>query len=291
MFNNTCFLVTSNNAEKGKIYFYGSGANGVNDGVFLGDSGASVIPVALGDYLELIVTHNNLSFTCVAYNLTQDPTRSSPATFNYTHPVAYPFIVIYHNTSNVGLATLGGVHTIDYWLLETDERENSDLLLIGNGKTTGYGCTIIPDRFGNLWQSNHPTKKILICSGVSDKTNEVTLYLPDLSQYRAKKAIMFIGRNDIANSIPSVVWQANYQSIYNTLISVGTDVYHQLPTPETVLDQSALTNYIVANFPPAKVISVPAGWVAATDNIPSGVQPNTVGHLKIYNNQSSVISI
>lgn len=292
-FNNTFFGVTSNNSEKGKIYFYGTTVTNT-DGTPNDTTTSNPINVNLGNTIELIIEQMNFGFTMTMYNLTLDPTRLSPATHFYQMPTAYPFNNgVYHNTVKLGIAAFGGIQTVNYWKVETNEYEYCDLAVIGDSKTAGLGCTTVLDRFGALWQTNNPTKKISVFSGSSDKTNEVVLALSDIVASKPKKVIMFIGRNDIDNSIPALTWQANYQTIVNALVAVGSDVYHQLPTTEGVLNQAALTTFLNATYP-GKTISEPAGWVAIVDNVSDSlnyIHPNTGGHLKLYNNQAAVISL
>ncbi len=291
-FNNTVFGVTSNNSEKGKIYWSGTAVNNT-DGSPNGNSGASVVLVNLNNTMELIVEQKDLLFTMKFYNLTLDPSRTSPATYSYQMPTSYPFNNgVYHNTAKNAIACFGGTQTIIYDNTETDEYEYCDLAIIGDSKTTGLGCNTVVDRFGYLWSSNNPTKKVSIFSGSSDKTNEVILALPDIIKSKPKKTIVFIGRNDISNAIAPSVWQVNLQTIDAALSAFGT-VYYQLPTPEVVLNQTSLTNYLNASFP-GRVIPVPSSFVANTDNVnDSGnyIHPNTGGHLKIYNTQASIITL
>lgn len=289
IFNNNGIGVTSDNSEEGKIYWSGTTLAG-SDGTPFVDSFTSVIPVNLGDYMELIMEQENLGYTCTYYNLTLDPGRTSPATLFYQMLTAYPFnIGIAHNTAKNALLAFGGIHTIDYWEGFTNESEFCDLAIIGDSKTAGYGCDTVLDRYGALWQAANPTKKISIFSGSSDRSVEIVQCNSEYTRSKPKKAILFFLRNDIDTSVPSGTWQANYQSVVATLEATGTDVWHQLPTPESTLDQSAATTWLLATYP-GKTMSVPTGWNEVTDNV-DGIHPNTGGHLKIYNNQASFISL
>jgi len=224
------------------------------------------------------------------FNLTQDPTRAAGSSLTFNYNLAYPFVnAMYHNTAKPSIVAFGGTQTVDYWRVYTAEYYNSDLLVVGDSKTIGFGCTSVYDRYGHLFESNNVGKYITTNGGGSDKTAEFLASLDELKSYRARYAILCMGRNDIDNAIPAGTWQANYSAIVAGLESVGTEVWHQLPLPETVLDQSALTTWINAHY--TNIISVPATWNAVTDNVADGIHPNTGGHLKIYNNAATFITL
>jgi len=288
VFSFNCILITSNNAERGKIYLYGGNSAG-SESANAQISGAG-FAINLNDYLELNITQNDCGYVVTGYNLTQDPTRSGGSSLTYNFPLTYPFnSSIYHNTGRFGIVGFGGTQTLDYWTVTTAEYYNSDLLVVGDSKTIGFGCTSVNDRYGHLFESNNPGKYVTTNGGGSDTTAEILASLDELKSYRARYAILNIGRNDIENAVAAGTWQANYSAIVAGLVSVGTEVWHQLPLTETVLDQSALATWINANY--TNIISVPATWNAATDNVADGIHPNTGGHLKIYNNAATFITL
>lgn len=283
----SAILITSNNSERGKIYFYGSD-EADQDAFSLGISSASPVAVSLNDTLELNLTQNDMGYVATGYNLTQDPSRSSPVTLSYQYDTAFPFVTVYHNSAKLGLVGFGGTQTVNYWNVRTDEFQNVDLLIIGDSKVR-YNPDLFAEGFAQMWKDNNPTKKVFICFGASDKTTEMVQCLPELVQYRPRYAILLIGRNDIANGVSSAVWQANIDSMYGGLTDEGTIVYFQLPLPETVLDQSALTTYLTTTYP-TRCISVPGTWNDVTDNA-DGIHPNSTGHPKVYNNQITYITL
>lgn len=277
--------ITANNSENGKIYLFSTPLGG---GARLISSAMAELP-ALNDELELIVEQTNCSYTITLYNLTKDPTRSGGVTATYSYALSYPYSAFYRNTGKMGFVMFGGTHTVTYWNVSSDEYKYGDLLIIGDSKTIGFGCTAVSNRYGALIASNNPTKYINVCGGVSDKTNEILSCINELKGYVSKKAVLCIGRNDLAAGISSGTWQSNYASIVSQLESVGTQVWHQLPLTEVSLNQSALTTWINANY--TNIISVPGTWNAATDNVADGIHPNDGGHVKVYNNIMSTITL
>jgi len=167
--------------------------------------------------------------------------------------------------------------------------KNINLLTIGDSKTEGYYCDDFANRFSDLWASNNPTKKIQVSAGSGNVTQDILNNMTEILLQNPRKVILFIGRNDLANSVPQSTWEANYQSIVSQLEAAGVQVWHQLPTPETVFNQSDLTTFINGNY--INILAVPGTWNAATDNVADGVHPNIAGNLKIYNKQSTYFTL
>lgn len=249
----------------------------------------NVISYTNGDLIQVNFTSNQNVFTASYRNVT---TLSAVETISYTvnDPFLYPLSVnSLPSIFQVAFQCARGNYTIEDWDFTINNFKNIDLLTIGDSKTEGYYVDVFGNRYSDLWGSNNPLKKVQTSASSGNTTQDILNNLPEIILQNPIKVILFIGRNDLANGIPSLTWQANYISITSQLEAAGIQVWHQLPTPETSLDQSALTAFIDATY--TNVISVPPTFNAVTDNVADGIHPNISGNLKLYNNQALFFSL
>lgn len=277
-----CLIYSGNNAFKGYMQItYG---RFYDDTTVVADIGAGRVPINAGDVLEIGYTQSVLTTTFTCRNITQ---ASIDYTISWTNSNAislpYNQDIQMLKISQVGFWCYKGNFTINEYSFINNEYKNIPKLIIGDSKVKGYFVNLIGNRVSNLIAVSEGSVCQISASG-GGVTQDIVNCLPEILTQNSSIVVMVIGRNDVADSVPPATWQANYLNIVNQLQLIGVDVYHQLPLPEAVLDQSALTNWINLTFPANKIIPIPTGWSLATDVTSDGVHLTPAGALKVKNN-------
>ena len=146
----------------------------------------------------------------------------------------------------------------------------NQVAFVGDSKLHGYAAVDIKKRAANLCGA-------ITYAGGGDRTVEMAQSIPYLITLKPKLVVLNIGRNDLASSVTTGTWQANYTSIVTQLTGAGIKVIHLLPIPET-LDQTALYNYIVSTYGLKNCINPIADYNTTNFNSTDNVHPNANGN-------------
>lgn len=275
-------LWSNNAAENGLMQLYYGSGNGTN--VVVADSGASRLSFVQGDSIEMEVSQSGLTATFTCRNLT-NPGGDLVVTWTNSNAIVYPGTVNTQllNIEQIALWNYKGDYTVTDLKYISNEYKNVNGCLVGDSKSEGYYVDSLANRISNILATDTGTY-FQVSAGSGNVTQDVLNSIDEIILLNPAKLVLCIGRNDLANSVPSGTWQANYSSIVSQLQAAGIDVYHQIPFTEVTLDQSSLATWISANYPAPKVIPLPSGWSTATDVSPDGVHLTVAGALKAANN-------
>lgn len=275
-------LWASGDANNGLMQLYYGSTNGTNTSV--SDSGGSRLAFVQGDSIEMEVSQSGLTATFTCRNLTT-PAGDLTVTWTNTNALVYPGTAGTQllNIEQIALWNYKGDYTVTDLKYISTEHQNVTGCLVGDSKSEGYYVDTLTNRISNILEVDTGTY-FQVSAGSGNVTQDVLNAINEIILINPIKLILCIGRNDIANSVLTATWQANYASIVSQLQAAGIDVYHQLPLPETSLNQSALTNWINATYPAGKIISVPSGWNTGTDLVADGIHLSIAGALKVANN-------
>lgn len=283
-----CALWTAAGVNKGLFeIYYNNPTTGSN---LVADSGAGRLIMNTGDEIEIEATSNKTLITFKATNLNPLTPDTLTVTYDNVNALVDPgtVLTILPNIFQPAIYVYKGNYTITGFELIDNTLKNINLLCVGDSKTQGYYASTFANRFVQIVASS--TGKIVqVSAGSGNVTQDILNAIDSLILQNPKKVLLFIGRNDVASGISSVTWQANYISIVNQLESAGIEVWHQLPLPETVLNQSALTTFINANY--TNIVGVPATWNTATDCSSDGTHESIAGNVKHANEIISTIPL
>ena len=256
---------------------------GNNNSDVVSDIGVSRVPLNAGDVLEMTLSQDFLLTTFSCRNVTQGSITYS-CTFNNSAALSLPFTANRQtlNVNEVSFFNIEGDYRINSYSYSTTEYKNIFGLLVGDSKSEGYFVDSDANRISTLVDAG-VTNYFSLAAGGGNVTQDILNNIDEIILKNPTNAVLFIGRNDLGVT-PEVTWKANYASIVSQLQAAGINVWHQLPTPEAVLDQSVLTTYINSTYPANRIISVPAGWVVGTDVSSDGIHLTIAGALKVANN-------
>jgi len=280
--NYQCALYAQSGATKGytEIYYW--------NGTSVANSGASRLSFSVGDTIEYTVTYNSNTVTFSVRNLT---TLSAFQTISYTNTtgLVYPgaSLTNFPNINQIAINNYYGDYTITNITYSDNQYKNVFLTLIGDSKSEGYYADTMANRIISILDYRLPNI-CQVAAGSGNTTQDILNSLPEVLAQRPRYVILYIGCNDLRNGVLNATWQANYASIVSQLEAIGTIVYHQLPTPETVLVQTDLTNYINSTYSASKIISVPAGWSNAIHLNADGIHLSILGNQLMADNIMSV---
>jgi hypothetical protein len=275
----SCALWTSNDSYKGYHEIY---CNDPSSGVPVADSGAGRLTLSNGDQVECLITFNEDTITFTTNNLTQGGTMTT--TYTNSTGLVDPGAVgtIYPNVSQVCMWNYKGNYTLNSIKLTDNEYKYGWLTIFGDSKSEGYYVSTFANRFADQIASTR-NKIVQVSSGSGNVTQDLLNALPETLAKRPENVIIFIGRNDLAYSVPSGTWQANYASIVSQLQGAGITVWHQLPVSETPINQSALSTWISSTYA-SRVIPEPSGWTIGTDCSADTIHFSVAGSNKIRDN-------
>lgn len=228
------------------------------------------IPATAGSIYRLTYTQAGIDFKLKIENITSGGVDSITLTNNLGTAKNFKA----PNSSNITIWANGGTQQIQSLNVYSIMRYQPDVVVIGDSKTFGYSAAgaislRYASQLGTLGLVN-------VYGGDGDRTVETVQTIATVAARRPKYAILCIGRNDLASGVSSGTWQANYQTIVNTLSAAGTTVIHLLPIPETTQDQSALKTWITANY--TRTIDPSVGWVNGNYLSSDNIHPNAAGH-------------
>lgn len=236
-----------------------------------------------GDYISISCERVFNVLIATARNVT---TNSSPVTISYTLTPTTGSNPQLANTGKFAIfdsGASGNTFTVDSLTVYSKSLTTSNLMLVGDSKTTGYGATTFNNAFSYLLQNN--VFSLNINAGASDWTQDVINRLPEIVALKPTQIILCIGYNDIAGSGTS--WQANISTIYSTLTAAGINVIflNSIYDNYSGLNSSnTLANYINITYPSNIVIDT----YDPGDNQPNtvssdNIHPSNIGHALVYN--------
>lgn len=264
---------TNVNPNQMNIYYNEAGAN-VAANVAFGNTNSDF---RVGDQLMLTYSQRGALCTDTAVNLTRG---TAPNVLTATAGLLPASAWAPPNMAAFRIYAFGITFDITSITLTSRQYASPRVLCIGDSKTArsmagtspGWVDLIVPTfRFVDVF------------GGPSDRTIEVLLGMTYALQFKPKNLILNIGRNDLAASVPTATWQANYQSIVSQFQAIGTNIIHLLPIPETNTDQSSLKSFIQSTYPTGKMIDVSPTWSNGTDLASDNIHPTAAGHVLIAN--------
>lgn len=174
-------------------------------------SSGSFTPVANTYYwIEVERIKNQIKFTLFSDALSQLFTE----TLSFSLASGY---VQQHNVGQFGIHLYGGTAMeVTDWEVTSTVQKGLDYCVIGDSNT--YGLFVTSN--SNRWVEQAmlaANKTYTINAGISDRTADVILKLPEIIALRPKNVILTIGRNDVANGVPIGTIQTNINTIISTL--------------------------------------------------------------------------
>jgi hypothetical protein len=208
---------------------------------------AGTLAFSSTDTLELAICQNGAIGKASVRNIST-ASASLNCSYTYTFSELYPKQSMLNN-SRMTIWPLGGNVTVNSMQWFVSEPINAEAIVYGDSKldyfTTEYGYRFT-DLLNEYWGTT------INSGGVGDAAVDVLTRVNEGIGLKTKRALLVVGRNDIAHSIPGYI--ANYDSIVSRLTAAGIDVYHLLGFYEPALDQSPLVNHIIATYPGSKII-------------------------------------
>lgn len=255
--------------DSGKLKFY--------SGSTLIQTSTSVLSFNIGDQIKLTYEFVGDTWYFYAENLTTSQLITDSYQFtDYTSPESLPYLT---NTCSPCLWTFGGSQTVTNFKLESFQAKGVDVVVVGDSKAKGYFSGSFANRFCNIagFTSN---------SGGSDGIIHVELRLSELLKINPKNVVLYIGCNDVRAGTSNAVWQASYNNVVNTLTTAGITVWNCLPSPENVLDLTALKNWIQSNQ--SNIIDLWTPFLTGASGLktyysPDNIHPNSDAQALIAN--------
>lgn len=228
--------------------------------------------VAINDVLKLTFTQIGNIIGASLENITQ----ASKSAVSVTGNLGTTKNLLLPNSAKPTIYNFSGSFDILGINILSNSNISPDVAFIGDSKTQGYSSTSIGQRFASL---NDKIGTVGVFGADGDRTVELVNSVDFISQViHPKIAILCIGRNDLASSVPDATWQSNYRLIVTKLQSTGTVIVHLLPIPETVQDQTVLRNWIIAEYGLGNCIDPAIGWDNTKYLSTDGVHQNIDGH-------------
>lgn len=244
-------------------------------------SGTALTFVAT-DVIAYQIEKTGFTFTVTAWNITTDPTRSTPVSATWTYDV--------HATLGFGGVTItnpthgrwciynfSGGFTVQRLKISSSSPQNCEFGFVGDSKSQGWCVTDQKNRhFQLLTGAGFPCTTF---GSLGDLTTQTLLRIPEIIDMAPKNVFLCIGCNDIRASVSSATYIANYDSIVRQLQAAGIHVIPCTGFPESVLDQSTLDAHIISVYP--NFIDMRKGWDTRFWDL-GLIHPNDAGMYKIF---------
>lgn len=234
--------------------------------------------IDVDDVIKLILERDGLLYTIKVINETKGWSVHNSVLGT---PIGTPFVA--NNTAYPTLYHKGGSWTVTNFKYVIEAPIVTDMMIVGDSITFGQSSAVASTRWAE--RIGNPADNI-ISGGGADVTASVVARLDEIVAIKPKRVLLMIGGNDILFAISSGTWQANYNTIRDTLVDAGIDVVHLITTPRTSLDVSALRTFQLANFSKDKIIDtwtplLGAGTAMKTEYNADGTHPNDAGASQI----------
>jgi len=231
-------------------------------------------PVA-GDLMRFQYSHRPNTISVILTDVTQGITYTPSITTVQSTAKTFETPA----SSTVRISSLGGQFSIYSIKVTSAQALYMNAAVLGDSKCEGKDALSYQNRWTSLISSLGPIGNF--CGG-GDRTVELVQGVPYLLSFHPRYLLLSMGRNDLATSVPSATWQANYLSAVNQAKAAGVTVIHLLPIPETAQDQTALRAWILATFPNDAKIDPSVGWLSSYLDADQ-IHPNVAGHAFIAN--------
>lgn len=275
-------IQASGSADKGKAFITGGDSYGSTT---IASTGLGTI--STNDTLDITLTRTGLTYSVTVRDLNTG--GSSTVSVSCTIPGS-PFPV-----NNVGTPVInffGGsvkVTQLDYKLNDT---YNPDYMFIGNSIVVGQGSatSTLTARTSNLTFAQ--SQDAITWAGGADYTAAIKNTLSQIWLLRPRNVIMSaLAGNDILFGVSTGTWQANLQTIRDTLVNRGINVIWATDPPRSDVNTSVIKTYIAGNSDfnnDNKIYStydslVNSGTALQTIYNSDGVHPNETGNIKMAN--------
>jgi len=215
--------------------------------------GTGLVPYSVNDIMEVALQRRDDQYTFFVKNVTTNTARTSVNYISniYTYPQLSSTGEL-NNRFKLALYAFGGSQEVQGIWLDIYSLKGADLAVIGDSKTQGYYNGEMQDTL--CVTLSYDVDNVVNLSGVADRTVEAVLCNQEVTNLAPKNVLMWIGCNDLRNSVPSATWQANYASIVSNAQAAGATVWHVLSPPEDVLDVTPLNTWINATYPASRII-------------------------------------
>lgn len=232
--------------------------SGPSNSIVLTETNATSFSV--GNQLEVTIERNFDLITMTKRNIT---TASALITSNYRFPAS---VTIEPNSSKFTILNFGGSFTVDSLLINSNEITGAKYCASGDSKTLRYAASYHNGRYPFILSQYVGT--VVVNAGGDDRTADVLARLPELIALNADNYILNIGSNDARNGVASATYNANLSSIASGIVGAGKRVVFLTGFAETILDQSPMRNYIIANYSNDDIIdTLPEAFTLAADGV------------------------
>jgi hypothetical protein len=196
-----------------------------------------------------------------------------------TNPVA---ISIGSRASKISIYHFGGVQRIFNIQLRNISAQTKEFILIGDSITNNYGANIISAEIG-------------IEAGSGCKSDDILSSINEIVNSGANKAVLMIGLNDAASSVPVLTYINNVRNIVDALNGANMKVYICYVTPTTnpttngfsqAYNTELLSKYngietIIDTYSLLSVGSTLNGLLSPSYDIGDGIHHNILGQKRI----------
>ena len=170
---------------------------------------------------------NRWSFVAIASNLTSPSNLPVTVTYNYA-----PNGTFSSRVYQPAILTLGGTQKFTQLGLSSDEKQNPELVLMGNSITTGTGSSLVNYRSVSQIQNAFLGRSLVWASGgnkIADLTNNYS-ELNTVTNGQHYFASVEIGVNDVINGRTDAQILSDYQALVKTIHqNGGTPILWKIP--------------------------------------------------------------
>ena len=162
----------------------------------------------------------------------------------------YPFINEKPHAFKFSLVQFGGNNTFDDFVVECNDRQNADLLFVGDSITRGLTTNDISDRWCEII-SQTTGKTISVNAAEGNLVEDINVN--EIISYNAQKIVLFIGTNNIANNQSATLTVDKLESLINNLtgytIGVNLFILNALPRNSYQTQIIAYNTELISRFP------------------------------------------
>lgn len=280
----TQFNCTSG-ANSGKLYLWcGDGGGSLAATSFDIVAGpSSVLTVTVGHKYRMSLSRVTTTVVTYTAHIEDLTTPATVADITWSEVLSVAAVNFANNTGRFNIVNFGGTQTVTSWSTSSIDVSGKINLFVGDSISHGLFATNLSSRFASLVDSNY-----WVSAGGGDITQYVVNKLNCIILLNPQKVFLMIGGNDVALSISSATYQANYSTIVSTLKSNGIQVIHLLATPRDGPDMTPLNNFITSTYGGIDLVintftplEGTATELAAAYDSGDGVHPNNAGHALI----------
>lgn len=182
------------------------------------------------------------------------------------------------------IGTARGSVDIYKWQFMGNDEKNRNLLILGDSISHG----LLASSYEKVWFKDF--NNCAAATGPNNTTQDILDMISNAIAYLPKKVILFVGTNDVVNSVAQATREANYTSIVNQLEAAGIEVILCTALPRTSANNIFLNwNPFIKTLARAKgrklidFFDVAVGKGSGTDAsntslFPDGTHPSDIMH-------------